>query len=114
MYTCNGAIDHGSHFVIRQGDAHRAALERVAIALPAGEEIRRERDVAVVGEALREVERVLDEAIALMQHHHRSGGLGAWQVELCGTAVAEIDLFENLPIIADHRCRAETQELRPR
>ena len=59
LHEIDRAVNDGGHLIIRQCDTHFAALERLSVALPAGEEVGRERHVAVGGKALREVERVL-------------------------------------------------------
>src|SRR5205085_8515032 len=79
--------------VIRQRDARLAALERRAIALPAREEIGRERDVALRSEALREVDRVLHEAVTLVQDDEGAGArLAGRQIQLAVAAVAESEV----------------------
>src|SRR5712691_2477678 len=60
-------IDHRGDFWIGQHHAFFAASQRLFVALPAREQIRRERHVAVPREALRQVERVLNQAVALVQ-----------------------------------------------
>jgi hypothetical protein len=53
---------------VRIGEWHRniATVERPFVPLPAGEHIRRDRDVAVLGELGAEIQGVLDEAVPLV------------------------------------------------
>ncbi len=67
-------VDHRCDLGVGQDHARSASAQRRLVAFPAREQIRRERHVAVLREALGEVERVLCQAVALVQDDDRARG----------------------------------------
>jgi hypothetical protein len=87
-----GRVDDAGDLVVGQRRPHLAPRQRRAVALPAREQVRGERNVAVAREPLREIQRVLHQAVALVQDHDRAGGrLPLRQVKDALAVAAETD-----------------------
>src|SRR5204863_7129802 len=86
-------VYHRGDLGVGQDHTRLPSPQRFGVALPAREKIGRERDVAVLREALGEVERVLHEAVALVQDDDRARGrFVSRQVEEALAVPGETDL----------------------
>jgi hypothetical protein len=68
-----GVADHSGNLIVGELHACFPAPEGLLIAVPAGEKIRGQCDQAIAGGLRREVEGVVNKAIALVEDHHRAG-----------------------------------------